>query len=78
MLRLSIILFLVLAVGGISVAQERAPDKCPSVSVSGPSGVVGPGESGLFTATVDDGHDGKTVTYNWSISRGTGNPSLDQ
>ena len=50
---------------------------CPTLSVSGPSGVTAPGETMTFTASVSGGD----VTYNWSVSAGTiesgqGTPSI--
>jgi hypothetical protein len=39
---------------------------CPTLSVSGPSGVTTPGQSMTFTATT-----GGDVTYNWTVSAGT-------
>ncbi len=40
---------------------------CPTLSVSGPSGLTKPGESMTFVASVSGGD----VTYNWSVSAGT-------
>jgi hypothetical protein len=39
---------------------------CPTLSVSGPSGVTQPGQAMTFTATSSG-----DVTYNWSVSAGT-------
>ncbi|MGE3465572.1 MAG: hypothetical protein AB7J13_01450 [Pyrinomonadaceae bacterium] len=49
---------------------------CPSLSVSGPAGITGPGQTMTFTATAGSG-----VTYNWTVSAGTiesgqGTPSI--
>lgn len=46
----------------------EVPCSCPTLSVSGPSGVTEPGQSMTFTATVTGGDN---VTYNWSVSAGT-------
>ncbi len=43
---------------------------CPTLSVTGPAGVTGPGETMTFTANVSGG-SGEAVTYNWSVSAGT-------
>ncbi len=56
------------------------PCECPTVSVSGPSAVVQPGETMTFTANVSGGSQ-TGVTYNWSVSNGTivegqGTPSI--
>ena len=53
---------------------------CPTVSVTGPSSTVQPGESMTFTANVSGGSQ-SDVTYNWSVSNGTissgqGTPSI--
>ncbi|HLA96020.1 MAG TPA: hypothetical protein VK612_09880, partial [Pyrinomonadaceae bacterium] len=53
---------------------------CATLSVSGPSGIVAPGETATFTATVSGGTQA-TTTYNWSVSAGTiesgqGTPSI--
>lgn len=41
---------------------------CPTASVDGPSGLINPGSSATFSATVSGGAN---VTYNWSVSAGT-------
>lgn len=41
---------------------------CGTLSVSGPSGVTSPGETMTFVANLSGG---ASVTYNWSVSRGT-------
>lgn len=56
----------------------EVPCSCPSLSVSGPSGVTNPGQSMTFTATVTGGDN---TTYNWTVSAGTissgqGTPSI--
>lgn len=53
---------------------------CPSLSVSGPAGIVNPGDAMTFTATLAGGTQ-DNVTYNWSVSAGTiesgqGTPSI--
>jgi hypothetical protein len=52
--------------------------ECPSVGVTGPSGLTKPGETMSFTANVGGGGD---YTYNWTVSAGTiesgqGTPSI--
>ncbi len=51
---------------------------CPTLSVTGPSGVTQPGGTMRFTANVSGGEN---VTYNWTVSAGTiesgqGTPSI--
>src|ERR1043166_4819416 len=41
---------------------------CPTVSVSGPSGVTAPGQPMTFVATVSGAEN---ATYNWTVSAGT-------
>ena len=43
---------------------------CPTVSVTGPSAVVQPGETMTFTANVSGGSQ-TDATYNWSVDKGT-------
>ncbi len=43
--------------------------ECPTVSVTGPSGVVQPGDSMTFSANVNGGST--DATYNWSVDQGT-------
>ena len=43
---------------------------CPTLGVTGPAGVVAPGETMTFTANVSGG-SGETVTYNWTVTSGT-------
>lgn len=47
-----------------------APCECPTISVTGPSAVVQPGETMTFTANVSGGSQ-DSVTYNWSVDKGT-------
>ncbi len=56
---------------------RRACD-CPTLSVTGPAGITTPGDAMTFTANVSGG---ASVTYNWTVSRGTiesgqGTPSI--
>lgn len=46
------------------------PCECPTVSVTGPSASVKPGEEMVFTANVSGGSN-CNPTYNWSVSSGT-------
>ena len=50
---------------------------CPTLTITGPSGITQPGDTMTFTANVSGGD----VTYNWSVSAGTiesgqGTPSI--
>ncbi|MFN2501114.1 MAG: hypothetical protein ABR530_03770, partial [Pyrinomonadaceae bacterium] len=71
-----------------TITIENCPDcvaprvecSCPTVSVSGPSGVTSPGQTMTFTANVSGGSQ-SSVTYNWSVSSGSiesgqGTPSI--
>jgi hypothetical protein len=46
------------------------PCECPTVSVTGPSSTVNPGDDIVFTANVSGGSS-CNPTYNWSVSAGT-------
>ena len=53
---------------------------CPSISVTGPSGIANPGDVMSFTAEVAGGSQ-QSVTYNWTVTDGTiesgqGTPSI--
>jgi len=55
-----------------TITVEECPDckpecSCPTLSVSGPSGLTNPGETMTFVANVSGGD----VTYNWTVSAGT-------
>ncbi len=54
------------------------PCTCPTLTVSGPSGITRPGDSMTFTANVSGGEN---ITYNWTVTAGTiesgqGTPSI--
>lgn len=58
--------------------EPARPCTCPTLSISGPSGVTQPGEAMTFTANVSGGD---SLTYNWTVSAGTiesgqGTPSI--
>ncbi|CAN5746909.1 hypothetical protein BH20ACI4_BH20ACI4_09830 [soil metagenome] len=44
--------------------------ECPTVSITGPSSAVQPGDTMTFTANVSGGSQ-DSVTYNWSVDKGT-------
>lgn len=54
--------------------------ECPSLSVTGPGGIVTPGDAMTFTANASGGSQG-ALTYSWTVSGGTiesgeGSPSI--
>lgn len=61
---------LILIVCAVSLAQTRQIALCPAISVSGPSNIVLPGETGAFTAVVDDAKR-EQYTYSWKIEGAT-------
>jgi hypothetical protein len=62
---ISILLFCICSFG-----QSKEISPCPSgLSVTGPSGLVSPGESIVFTSNVDN-PENYPVIYKWSISNG--------
>lgn len=58
-----------------TVEVRECPDcevecSCPTVSVTGPSGTVEPGQTMTFTANLSGGNQ-DAPTYNWTVSSGT-------
>ncbi|MBK8464427.1 MAG: hypothetical protein IPL32_01220 [Chloracidobacterium sp.] len=58
-----------------TIKVEECPDcipdcSCPTLTVSGPSGITAPGQSMTFVANVSGGSGGDP-TYNWTVSSGT-------
>jgi len=54
-----------------TIRVENCPDcgpicSCPTVSISGPTGVTAPGDTMTFVVSVS----GQDVTYNWTVSNG--------
>ena len=68
-----------------TINVQNCPDckivcTCPTVSVTGPSGTVAPGEQMTFTANLN-GTGQENATYNWTVDKGTiiegqGTPSI--
>lgn len=50
-------------------AQDVKTVSCPEIEVSGPSGIIEPGGTGTFTATVDISGS-ENLIYNWTTSIG--------
>ena len=59
---------LVLSLCGYAFAQDKTPAKCPTISVTGPAGVISRPDLVVFVANVEDAND--SLTYLWSISGG--------
>jgi len=55
---------------------------CPTVSITGPSGVTQPGSTMTFTANATGGSQDTPLTYNWTVDQnatiesGQGSPSI--
>jgi hypothetical protein len=64
MKKLPFILFIFLIAYSCSFAQPA----CPSISITGPSGIVEPGEPVTFSAVVES--SAEKLTYQWSVSSG--------
>ncbi len=58
---------LILAFCAVSFAQTNQNAPCPAISVTGPAGIVNPGETGTFTTNVDDKNLANYV-YSWTVS----------
>lgn len=67
MWRLLILSFL--AVASAELAFSQAPANCPTISVTGPKGIVQPGEKFLFTGAVE-GDVPKNVSFHWEVAGG--------
>lgn len=55
----------------LTSAQDKTDSNCPIVSVTGPAGIVAPGEMAAFTASVDTKGKELRLEYVWSVSSGT-------
>lgn len=51
-------------------SQTEENPNCPVLSVSGPAGIVSPGEIMTFTATLDEKAKNYNIEYVWSVSEG--------
>jgi hypothetical protein len=58
-----------ITVAPCNCAIDTTPCTCPSLSISGPSGVTTAGETMTFTANASGGSQ-DNVTYNWTVSAG--------
>lgn len=61
-------LLLILAFGSVA-AQDSRPD-CPAISVTGPAGIVQPGEEVSFIVNTDQASKKYDLRYHWSTSIG--------
>lgn len=52
------------------IAQEKLNSDCPMISVTGPSGLVSPGQLAMFSAQIDNKANNFTLEYEWSTSVG--------
>jgi len=52
-----------------AIAQDTTAEKCPSISVTGPAGIVDAGELAPYTVTVSNAEQ-YSLEYAWSISAG--------
>lgn len=52
-----------------TTAQDPLPDKCPSISVRGPAGIVDVGELASYTVDVSNAEQ-YSIEYVWSVSAG--------
>lgn len=69
MFRSVVLIALLITFSGMVTAQGVAPDRCPTLSVTGPSGVPVSGEPMIYEASIS-GPMPKEVTYRWTVSGG--------
>ena len=60
--------FLLLAVAGAPIGQDNSSTKCPTISVTGPAGVISRPELVVFIASIENAND--SLKYLWSVSGG--------
>lgn len=60
----------VLVLCGVIAAQVEVQSNCPSISVTGPAGIVQPGEIGRYTAHTSEKGQNLNFKYFWSTSAG--------
>ena len=69
MARLILLLSILVASSVYSVAQNDSQLSCPTIDVTGPIGIVQPGEKFVFTGVVE-GNLPKNSSFHWEISGG--------
>jgi hypothetical protein len=65
-----------------SFAQTNTNPPCPTISVTGPAGIVSPGDVARYTVNVDDKGQKLNLEYVWSVSAGSiisgqGTPNIE-
>lgn len=68
-MRLILTFTLLILAFGTTAAQDSRPD-CPAISVTGPAGIVQPGEEASFIANTDEAGKKYHLNYQWSTSIG--------
>lgn len=67
-MRKTIFAFISILLCGIcSLAQNNEISPCPTITVTGPSGLVEPGDNVIFTVSVDSS---QKLEYEWTVSNG--------
>jgi len=70
MKKLVLTTFFILAICSFSTPQKTEPASCPTISVTGPAGVLDLGELAEYTATVGTEADSYPVEFVWTTSVG--------
>ena len=61
---------IILALWGVTFSQSPENSSCPAIWVSGPLGIVNPGEIARYVANVDTKGNQLDLGYQWSVSAG--------
>lgn len=69
MVRLAIIILALLPFPFIALAQGN-PNACPDILVTGPAGIIPPGQDALFTVDFRNLSDGPEPKFKWSVTGG--------
>ena len=54
----------------VAAGQAASQSACPSIRITGPSGILNPGDLAMFSAGVD-GVDMTSLRFHWSVTDGT-------
>ncbi len=68
-LALSLLVLLLLSCSPFVAAQNEKPE-CPTISVTGPGGIIEPGDTATFTANVADPQRFGPLQYKWTFTGG--------
>lgn len=70
MKKLPIILLLIVGLTGYSFGQNAVDPECPTIGITGPSGLTRPGDTADYSVKVDTNGKDFKLEYLWSVSTG--------